>query len=103
MAYARAKTADPQPFLRSALTSPPIKLTSNSFQPTLWYLPFIWVYCLDHLLPIQKTYKNPVLMADSTQDDTHDKAWEKAEKKFAQYVLMFLHCLDPLVFDCREM
>ena len=42
-------------------------------------------------------------MADSTQGDTHDKAWEKAEKKFAQYVLMFLHFLDSLAFDSREM
>jgi hypothetical protein len=42
-------------------------------------------------------------MAESTQGDTHDKAWEKAEKKFAQYVLMFLHCLDPLVLVSRDM
>lgn len=30
------------------------------------------------------------MAAESTQGDTHDKAWKKAEKKFTQYVSMFL-------------
>lgn len=30
------------------------------------------------------------MAAESTQGDTHDKAWKKAEKKFTQYVPMFL-------------
>lgn len=30
------------------------------------------------------------MAAESTQGDTHDKAWERAEKKFAQYVSIFL-------------
>lgn len=30
------------------------------------------------------------MAAESTKGDSHDKAWEKAEKKFTQYVSMFL-------------
>lgn len=49
------------------------------------------------------------MAAESTEGDTHDKAWKKAEKKFTQYVSMFLPstlfyvCPFPKISKTRDM
>lgn len=93
----RAKTA------WSPILPPNANFCSNE-PPPIWFSSdglafyFIWLDCLPQL-SIANTGDIPphcTMAAESTQGDTHDKAWEKAEKKFTQYVSSFF----PPPFFC---
>jgi hypothetical protein len=91
LADLRAKTADPQFSLPATPTSAPINLQLTSDTNYHRFDSLLWFHSLRYLsqsiLPAQETYtKSPAMATESTQGDSHDKAWEKAEKKFAKYV-----------------
>jgi hypothetical protein len=88
----RAKTADPQIFQRQLATPINLQLILDLIQVTLCQSP-----------SSARSRNSPgninintgeirlhkIMAGESTQGDTHDKAWEKAEKKFSQYVETF--------------